>query len=171
MGERKKEQKISFKRATKKIIKKNFYFIFDLFFKFFCDFYLFYNLIVINLVMGAKASTPNNGGQSPRTRTFSTSSSSDVVSGNTTSYNIMRGIPGIHISTNHQRHSVPNHNDGISIPSGNSQSNQISTGSPESSNDDESSASGAVGMGRGVFTATSLPSHIWSLNGEFLFVK
>lgn len=122
--------------------------------------------------MGAKASTANNGGQSPRTRTFSTSSSSDVVSGNTTSYNIMRGIPGIHITTNHQRHSVPNHNDGISIPSGNSQSNQnyttnqIGTGSPESLNDDESSASGAVGMSRGVFTATSLPSHIWSLNGE-----
>lgn len=124
--------------------------------------------------MGAKASTANNGGQSPRTRTFSTSSN-DVVSGNTTSYNIMRGIPGIHISTNHQRHSVPNHNDGISIPSGNSQSNQnyttnqIGTGSPESSND-ESSTSGAVGMGRGVFTATSLPSHIWSLNGKFIFL-
>lgn len=115
--------------------------------------------------MGAKASTANSGGQGPRTRTFSTSSSSDVVSGNNTSYNIIRGIPGIHISTNHQRHSVPNHNDGISIPSGNSQSNQnyttnlIGRISPESFNDD---ASGAVAMGRG---ATSLPSHIF-LNGE-----
>lgn len=121
------------------------------------------------VIMGAKASTANNGGQSPRTRTFSSSSSSDVVSGNTTSYNIMRGISGIHISTNHQRHSVPNHNDGILIPSGNSQNNQnyttnqIGTGSPDSSND-ESSASGAVGISRG---ATSLPSHIF-LNGESL---
>lgn len=130
--------------------------------------------------MGAKASTANGGQQSPRTRTFSTSSSSDVVSGGTTGFNLLRAIPGMHITNDRQRarslSSVPdlqannhnnNNNEAISIPAGSSGVQyDVSSSSPDPDNsaNDEHSVAGALGLGR-VYTATSLPSHIWSLNG------
>lgn len=49
--------------------------------------------------MGAKPSTANSGGaghQSPRARTFSTSSSSDVLATGT-GFNLLRAIPGMHV--------------------------------------------------------------------------
>lgn len=135
--------------------------------------------------MGAKASTANGGQQSPRTRTFSTSSSSDVVSGST-GFNLLRAIPGMSISNDRQRarslSSVPdlqassnnnNNNEAISIsaggPSGIQYDVTSSTADPDGAGNDENhshhqSVAGALGLGR-VFTATSLPSHIWSLNG------
>lgn len=135
--------------------------------------------------MGAKASTANSGQQSPRTRTFSTSSSSEVVSGST-GFNLLRAIPGMSISNERQRarslSSVPdlqassnnhnnNNNEAISIPAGGASGIQYdvsSSADPDGAVTDEhqyQSVAGALGLGR-VYTATSLPSHIWSLNGE-----
>lgn len=142
--------------------------------------------------MGAKQSTANGGHQSPRARTFSTSSSSDVVSTGT-SFNILRAIPGMHVSTaatDRQRarslSSVPdlqgstNNHDAISIPATNSgstgaydPSGQSESGSnlmhedSHSNSNAAAAAAGAIALGR-VYTATSLPSHIWSLNGKFM---
>lgn len=130
--------------------------------------------------MGAKASTANGGGpghpQSPRARTFSTSSSSAevVTTSGTAGFNLLRALPGMHISANssttindRQRarslSSVPDEggqHSNISIPS--SRGDAIQQG-----NNDEhiaTAAAGALALGR-VYTATSLPSHIWSLNG------
>ncbi|KAL1394298.1 hypothetical protein pipiens_012051 [Culex pipiens pipiens] len=85
--------------------------------------------------MGIKASTANGGQSSPRARTFSTSSSSDVVSA------------------------------GAGAPY------ELSSASPEtdsSSAEDAAAAAAAsaasLALGR-VYAATSLPAHIWSLNG------
>ncbi|XP_055846702.1 E3 ubiquitin-protein ligase znrf2 [Episyrphus balteatus] len=57
--------------------------------------------------MGAKASTPaNSGHQSPRTRTFSSSSSTEVTTsntsppGNTAGFNVLRALPGIQVPQN-----------------------------------------------------------------------
>lgn len=124
--------------------------------------------------MGAKASTAN-GGQSPRARTFSTSSSSEVVSG-PTGFSLLRAIPGIQVSNDRQRarslSSVPDlhaSHEAIAIPA-NSASYEVSTGvSPEtdSSSAEEAapSAGNALALGR-VYAAHSLPSHIWSINGK-----
>ncbi|KAL9696001.1 hypothetical protein quinque_015286 [Culex quinquefasciatus] len=86
--------------------------------------------------MGIKASTANGGQSSPRARTFSTSSSSDVVSA------------------------------GAGAPY------ELSSASPEtdsSSAEDAAAAAAAsaasLALGR-VYAATSLPAHIWSLNGK-----
>lgn len=133
--------------------------------------------------MGAKASTANGGGpghpQSPRARTFSTSSSSAevVTTSGTAGFNLLRALPGMHISANSsttsdrqrarslssvpdlQQHEGGQHS-GISIPP--SRGDAIQQG-----NNDENiaaAAAGALALGR-VYTATSLPSHIWSLNG------
>ena len=136
--------------------------------------------------MGAKASTASGGQQSPRARTFSTSSSSDVVSGGTQGFNLLRSIPGMHVTNDRQRarslSSVPdlqaNHNnhESISIPASGSTGppyDVVTSASPEtdsSSNDENPSSAGAqLALGR-VYTATSLPSHIWSLNGEFFIL-
>lgn len=128
--------------------------------------------------MGAKASTAN-GGQSPRTRTFSTSSSSEVVSGSA-GFSLLRAIPGIQVSSDRQRarslSSVPDlhaSHEAIAIPA-NSASYEAS---PAASPDTDSSSNEEVGpvpgtslaLGR-VYAAHSLPSHIWSLNGEYLLV-
>ncbi|KAJ2943503.1 hypothetical protein O0L34_g16614 [Tuta absoluta] len=125
--------------------------------------------------MGAKASTAN-GGQSPRARTFSTSSSSDVVSG--TGFSLLRAIPGIQLATDRQRarslSSVPDlhaSHEAIAIPP-NSQSYEASAAaSPDtdsSSNEEPGPVPGtSLALGR-VYAAHSLPSHIWSLNGESL---
>lgn len=151
--------------------------------------------------MGAKAST--NGNQSPRT--FSNSSSSDVVSAgnNPTSFNFLRAIevandprqrarsmssvPDIQSAgTNHHHHHHPNAYSNHSSHSSQPYSHDVN-GFPNSgagsgphfdlssaSNDDSSSHDdnnpmlqgiNALGLGR-VYTAASLPSHIWSINGE-----
>lgn len=170
--------------------------------------------------MGAKASTANNGAghQSPRARTFSTSSSSDVVSTGT-GFNLLRAIPGMHVGgggnsasggggggsviPNNDRmrarslSSVPdlqarhlNNHEAISIPSGAGQydeqiagsggggggSGSSNAGNSISNIDGNSVAAaasaaataGAIALGR-VYTATSLPSHIWSLNGKSVY--
>lgn len=171
--------------------------------------------------MGAKASTAST---SPRT--FSNSSSSDVVSAgnNATSFNFLRAINGVegvssdsrqrarsmsampeldihhhpasssssnshhhnnnnnninfHNHHHHHHHHLPNQN-AFSHVQHNSQPYEVANGflhagagahfdlsnSPEESNShDESNQMHPLGIGRVV--ATSLPSHIWSLNGE-----
>lgn len=168
--------------------------------------------------MGAKASTAA-GNQSQSPRTFSNSSSSDVVSAgnNATSFNFLRAIngvdsvsensrqrarsmsamPDIHqassssSSTTHHHNNnnnIHNHHYHQHLPQNafshvqqhNSQPYEVANGcfphagagahfdlsnSPEESNShDESSQMHPLGIGRVV--ATSLPSHIWSLNGE-----
>ncbi|CAH2090698.1 unnamed protein product [Euphydryas editha] len=129
--------------------------------------------------MGAKASTAN-GGQSPRARTFSTSSSSDVVSGGA-GFSLLRAIPGIQVSNDRQRarslSSVPDlhaSHEAIAIPP-NSQSYEASAAaSPDtdsSSNEEAGPVAGtSLALGR-VYAAHSLPSHIWSLNGKSLVVR
>ncbi|CAB3222036.1 unnamed protein product [Arctia plantaginis] len=125
--------------------------------------------------MGAKASTAN-GGQSPRARTFSTSSSSDVVSGGA-GFSLLRAIPGIQVSNDRQRarslSSVPDlhsSHEAIAIPP-NSQSYEASAAaSPDtdsSSNEEVGPVAGtSLSLGR-VYAAHSLPSHIWSINGKY----
>ncbi|CRK91240.1 CLUMA_CG004922, isoform A [Clunio marinus] len=151
--------------------------------------------------MGAKAST--NGNQSPRT--FSNSSSSDVVSAgnNSTSFNFLRAIHGAEMAndsrqrarsmssvpdiqstgTNHHHHSNAYSNYSSHTPQQysldvNNFQNSGDAGSPHfelsSANPDEGinqednnpmlQGINALGLGR-VYTAASLPSHIWSING------
>lgn len=124
--------------------------------------------------MGAKASTANGGGTSPRARTFSTSSSSDVVAGGT-GFSLLRAIPGT-MSSDRQRarslSSVPDSHsshEAIGIPNSNvgaydiSESPETESSSPEDHILDSPLAAN-ISLGR-VYTAHSLPSHIWSLNG------
>lgn len=124
--------------------------------------------------MGAKASTANGGGTSPRARTFSTSSSSDVVAGGT-GFSLLRAIPGT-VSSDRQRarslSSVPDSHsshEAIGIPNSNvgaydiSESPETDSSSPEDHVLDSPLAAN-ISLGR-VYTAHSLPSHIWSLNG------
>lgn len=136
--------------------------------------------------MGAKASTAN--GES-RSRTFSTGSNSDVVPGTaTTGFNLLRVIPGMQVSNSDRQRarslsSVPNlegnHNttDNLSIsPDGSNTAGYVeenATANFNNSNDNNllsvtsSTSVGTIALGR-VYTATSLPSHIWSLNGKLL---
>lgn len=123
--------------------------------------------------MGAKSSTAN-GNQSPRSRAFSTSSSSEVVTA--PSFRFMRSL-GMEVSNDRQRarslSSVPDihsSHETIAIPATGA-SFDASTASPEtgSSSAEEgggllSSAAANIALGR-VYAAHSLPSHIWSLNG------
>jgi len=163
-------------------------------------------------IMGAKASTAN-GGQSPRT--FSNSSSSDVVSaGNSsTSFNFLRAIHGVEVANdsrqrarslsavpdiqssstaNHHHHHHQHHhqntysshlnsqqqyNDNVGFPNVGAGGHHFEISSSNTPDQDSSShddannpmhaAVSALSLGR-VYTATSLPSHIWSLNGEQL---
>lgn len=125
--------------------------------------------------MGAKPST-TSGTQSPRTRAFSTSSSSEVVTA--PGFRFMRSL-GMDMSSDRQRarslSSVPDlhaSHETLSIP-GTGASFDVSTGaSPEtdSSSAEEAgsllnSAAANIALGR-VYAAHSLPSHIWSLNGK-----
>jgi E3 ubiquitin-protein ligase ZNRF1/2 len=128
--------------------------------------------------MGAKPSTAN-GSQSPSSRVFSTSSSSEVVAA-PVGFRLLRAIPGIDLSADRQRarslSSVPDlhaSHETIAIPATGA-SFDVSTGaSPESdSSSAEEAVIGAQGatsiaLGR-VYAAHSLPSHIWSLNGKWL---
>ncbi|VEN35780.1 unnamed protein product [Callosobruchus maculatus] len=124
--------------------------------------------------MGAKPSTAN-GSQSPRTRAFSTSSSSEVVAA--PGFRFMRSL-GMDMSNDRQRarslSSVPDlhaSHETLSMPPTGA-SFDVSTGaSPEtdsSSAEDAGSLLGStaanIALGR-VYAAHSLPSHIWSLNG------
>lgn len=122
--------------------------------------------------MGAKASTANNDDSNTRDRTFSTSSGSDVVSGST-GFSLLRSIPSV-VSSDRQRarslSSVPDGHDSIGIQSTVEGAYDISE-SPEtdsSSTEDhglDSPLAANLGLGR-VYTAHSLPSHIWSWNGK-----
>ncbi|CAH2039145.1 unnamed protein product, partial [Iphiclides podalirius] len=97
--------------------------------------------------MGAKASTAN-GGQSPRARTFSTSSSSDVVSGGA-GFSLLRAIPA-----NSQSYEAS----AAASPDTDSSSNEEAGPGPGTS----------LALGR-VYAAHSLPSHIWSINDRVNF--
>lgn len=126
--------------------------------------------------MGAKASTANGDDTSTRERTFSTGSASDVVA--SSGFNILRSLPSLN-STDRQRarslSSVPDGHE--SGPLGNANvgdaSYDIETLETESNSADDRSLDSplgpniglSLGLGR-VYTARSLPSHIWSLNGE-----
>lgn len=138
--------------------------------------------------MGAKASTSNGGDASPRTRTFSTSSSSEVVaatggSGPPQGFSFLRTIPSSQVATNDRQRarslsSVPDSHhsshEAIGIPNTNATNAYEISESPET----ESSSSpedhilvdttGTLPVTGRVFTAHSLPSHIWSLNGEYI---
>ncbi|XP_046992963.1 E3 ubiquitin-protein ligase ZNRF1 isoform X1 [Schistocerca americana] len=126
--------------------------------------------------MGAKASTANGGGSSPRTRTFSTSSSSDVVAAGSTGFSLLRAIPGA-VSSDRQRarslSSVPDSHsshEAIGIPNASVGAYDISE-SPEtdSSSPEDHVLVGPlaanISLGR-VYAAHSLPSNIWPLNGQ-----
>lgn len=165
--------------------------------------------------MGAKASTANSGHQSPRTRTFSTSSSTDVVSAGTApGFNLLRALPGVHVQQNDRQRarslsSVPdlqaannnnnshhhshhgNHaSEGIPVQqssaavagqmygehsimmgaedgilAGDESSQAVGNAAAAAAAANAAAAAGALALGR-VYTATSLPSHIWSLNGK-----
>lgn len=144
--------------------------------------------------MGAKASS--NGNQSPRT--FSNSSSSDVVSANNAaSFNFLRTIEVTNDSRQRARSmsSVPDmgpngpashhhhhhHHQAYSNSSQQPFSHDANAGSgphyeisaanaDEGGNSDDNNPMlqgiNALGLGR-VYTAASLPSHIWSINGKF----
>lgn len=123
-------------------------------------------------MMGARASTAN-GGESPRARTFSTSSGSDVVSN--TGFSLLRAIPGIQISNDRQRarslSSVPDlhsSHEAINIAANSASFEASAAASPDtdSSSNDEAVAGTSLALGR-VYATHSLPSHIWSINGKF----
>lgn len=122
--------------------------------------------------MGAKASTAN-GDDGGRERTFSTGSASDMVTGS--GFNILRSLPSL-TSTDRQRarslSSVPDH-ENINNTGDSGQIDIENLETESNSTDDRSLDSPlgtniglSLGLGR-VYTARSLPSHIWSLNGEY----
>lgn len=131
--------------------------------------------------MGAKASTAN-GGQSTRTRTFSTSSSSEVVTSPTAFSLLTRGLPGVQVTSDRQRarslSSVPDlhaSHEAIAIPSAGVSYDVSSGASPETDSSSTEEAGSSLGVGPStatalplgrVYAAHSLPSHIWSINGE-----
>lgn len=129
--------------------------------------------------MGAKASTAN-GGQSPRGRTFSTSSSSEVVT-SPTGFSLLRALPGVQVSNDRQRarslSSVPDlhaSHEAIAIPTPGASYDVSSGASPETDSSSTEEAGSGLGVGPSaanvalgrVYAAHSLPSHIWSLNGK-----
>lgn len=163
--------------------------------------------------MGAKASSAAQNGdhhQNSRTRTFSTSSSTDVAA--PTGFNLLRALPNIHVSQQNDRQrarslsSVPD----LQASSESSTSNINNNNNSNHHNNHHHNIVGGGGGGVGgipdgipigqqlygdentirvgteagfdghvlehdenqtnsatarVYTATSLPSHIWSLNG------
>lgn len=128
--------------------------------------------------MGAKASTAN-GGQSPRTRTFSTSSSSEVVA-SSTGFSLLRALPGVQNSDRQRARSlssVPDlhsSHEAIAIPSSGVGYDVSAGASPETDSSSTEEATSGLGVGPStanlalgrVYAAHSLPSHIWSLNGK-----
>lgn len=127
--------------------------------------------------MGAKASTANGDEGSGRERTFSTGSASDVVAGS--GFSILRSLHNISSSDTRRARSLSSVLDGHeNVALGNSSDVQceIETLETESNSADDQSLDSplganiglSLGLGR-VYTARSLPSHIWSLNGEYSF--
>ena len=126
-------------------------------------------------MMGAKASTPNGEDAGSRERTFSTGSASDIVAG--TGFNILRSFPSLGI-TDRQRarslSSVPDSHENNSIGDAEQANGQCDLAILENENTSEdpldsplgASIGLSLGLGR-VYTARSLPSHIWSLNGMY----
>lgn len=127
--------------------------------------------------MGAKHST-TNGTQSPRNRTFSTSSSSEVVT-TPAGFRLLRTLPGIDLSNDRQRarslSSVPDlhsSHEAISIPTTGVSFDVSASPETDSSSTEENpigSNAASIALGR-VYAAHSLPSHIWSLNGKLLLI-
>ncbi|XP_076271626.1 E3 ubiquitin-protein ligase ZNRF1 [Rhynchophorus ferrugineus] len=129
--------------------------------------------------MGAKLSTANGGSQSPRTRAFSTSSSTEVVT--PPGFRFMRSlgmesdrqrarslssVPDLHGNSGTESHRAEN--GGPNLGEGSM------AGSPgadtDSSAGDEGAQGGFIGHAAAaaltrVYAAHSLPGHIWSLNG------
>lgn len=128
----------------------------------------------------------------------SSSTVADVVAGTTgaasaTGFSLLRAIPGMHITAANQAtadrqrarslSSVPDlqQNNGgpatsaghgtatgmIAFPSGSSVEETIQQVAMGNDGDIAAATAGALALGR-VYTATSLPSHIWSLNGKSL---
>lgn len=124
--------------------------------------------------MGAKSSTQAGDNSSPRGRTFSTSSSSEVVSGPT--LNFLRAIPSAVVSADRQRarslSSVPDSNSGHENMGNSGNGTYDISESPEtdSGSEDHGVLDGPmaanISLGR-VYAAHSLPSHIWTLNGNY----
>lgn len=101
--------------------------------------------------MGARASTAG-GGQSPRARTFSAGSGSDVVAG----YSL------------HERQRARSLSSVPDLPE-----REQETAGPSEPEDlaPPAAAAASLALGR-VYAAHSLPSHIWSINGKlYLFIK
>lgn len=144
--------------------------------------------------MGAKASTTAaNGNQSPSRTGFNflrEIHGVEVANDNRQRARSLSSVPDIQNShhSNHPNTYHPNtnaYNELMNMPSGNSSvvggsslHYEISSTSPDTdsnSHDDNNAAamhqavSNALGLGR-VFTATSLPSHIWSLNGKCIII-
>lgn len=125
--------------------------------------------------MGAHSSTQNVDSSSPRARTFSTSSSSDVVGG--TGLTLLSTTQSAVIPSDRQRarslSSVPDshtNHEVIGIPNTNNVRAYNISESPEtdSSSEDhvlDSPLTGNLSLGR-VYAAHSLPSHISTLNGK-----
>lgn len=144
--------------------------------------------------MGAKASTTAaNGNQSPSRTGFNflrEIHGVEVANDNRQRARSLSSVPDIQNShhSNHPNTYHPNtnaYNELMNMPSGNSSvvggsslHYEISSTSPDTdsnSHDDNNAAamhqavSNALGLGR-VYTATSLPSHIWSLNGKCIII-
>ncbi|XP_065212107.1 E3 ubiquitin-protein ligase ZNRF1 [Planococcus citri] len=124
--------------------------------------------------MGAKASTANGDDASARERSFSTGSASDVVA--SSAFNLLHSLPNLG-STDRQRarslSSVPDGHENVNRTANSSEVQcEIETIDTESNSTDDRSLDSplgtniglSLGLGR-VYTARSLPSHIWSLNG------
>lgn len=115
--------------------------------------------------MGAKASTANGDDSNSRERTFSTGSASDVVAGS--GFNFLRSVSNISASDRRRARSLSNvHGTGNSnTEDGNCDLENVDN--ENSSTDDHSVESPLSNLNLArVFTARSVPSHIWSLNGK-----
>lgn len=123
------------------------------------------NLSLSPYVMGAKPSTAN--GEDNRERTFSTSSGSEV--GGSGGFSLLRALPGV-VSGDRQRtrsvSSVPDGSDGIHHSNDGTFDISESVETDSSSNEEhlDSPLAPNLPLGR-VYTAHSLPSHIFSWNG------
>uniref|UniRef100_A0AAR5P8Q4 E3 ubiquitin-protein ligase ZNRF1 n=1 Tax=Dendroctonus ponderosae TaxID=77166 RepID=A0AAR5P8Q4_DENPD len=130
--------------------------------------------------MGAKFSSTSDGSQSPRTRAFSTSSSTDVVA--TPGFRLMRSlgmendrqrarslssVPDLHGGSGNEAHRAQNGGPNLATEG-------PVVDSPDADTDSSAAEDGAHGALIGssaaaaltrVYAAHSLPGHIWSLNG------
>ncbi|XP_059469574.1 E3 ubiquitin-protein ligase ZNRF2 isoform X1 [Neocloeon triangulifer] len=126
--------------------------------------------------MGAKPSTAAGGASSPRARTFSASSSADVVNASASGFSLLRALPDLAGAVSSDRlrarslSSVPQEaatgagGRGLTISESPAETDSSSEEQPEQ----QVAAVAAAGLGIStprVYAAHSLPSHIWSLNG------